>query len=269
MSVIAWLRQTFAAVPDVKFAASGSEPSLIFQHHQADLVIQTWMGARIYCYILNDAPKVRDLRNILKENTRNGVGTLFIVHHDLLPTDGAYISERDTWQEALALLNGDFIYTYICADDAIYLRQVHYNRAPIKDEYIVWHLCDFVVENVAVRSRDIHDTLRGNWRVADIASPAFKRRINNERVNRRYHYRTARRKKVHSSNVKSTPDELMAAYQMLQVGRNAPAAEIKASYRRLAMMLHPDVSALPRSESERRFKALNQAYERIKTYHDW
>jgi curved DNA-binding protein CbpA len=35
------------------------------------------------------------------------------------------------------------------------------------------------------------------------------------------------------------------------------------------MQVHPDVSALPRTEAERRIKLLNEAYEFIKSYHGW
>ena len=44
-------------------------------------------------------------------------------------------------------------------------------------------------------------------------------------------------------------------YQILQVGRNATQEEIKISYRRLSMTLHPD-----RGGSEDEFKKLNEAY---------
>lgn len=48
-------------------------------------------------------------------------------------------------------------------------------------------------------------------------------------------------------------------YEVLGVDRNAPNAEIKKSYRRLARDYHPDVNK--DSGSEERFKEINEAYE--------
>ena len=41
---------------------------------------------------------------------------------------------------------------------------------------------------------------------------------------------------------------------MLGVERSASEKEVKTAFRRLAMNIHPDVSALPRQEAERRVK---------------
>ncbi|MCA9915498.1 MAG: DnaJ domain-containing protein [Anaerolineae bacterium] len=56
---------------------------------------------------------------------------------------------------------------------------------------------------------------------------------------------------------------------MLGVDRTATEAEIKSAFRQMAMKVHPDVSALPRQEANRRIKELNEAYEYIKGFHGW
>jgi molecular chaperone DnaJ len=61
----------------------------------------------------------------------------------------------------------------------------------------------------------------------------------------------------------------MAYYQMLGIERNASEKEVKKAFRMMALRVHPDVSALPRVEAERRIKELNEAYEYIKDYHGW
>jgi molecular chaperone DnaJ len=52
-------------------------------------------------------------------------------------------------------------------------------------------------------------------------------------------------------------------YEVLGVGRNADASEIKVAFRRLAMDLHPDKNPDDTS-AEQRFKELNEAYDVLK-----
>ncbi|MFL5749354.1 MAG: DnaJ domain-containing protein, partial [Chloroflexota bacterium] len=48
-------------------------------------------------------------------------------------------------------------------------------------------------------------------------------------------------------------------YSVLGVGRDAPDAEIKRAFRRLAQQWHPDVNQEP--EADQRFKEINEAYQ--------
>ena len=52
-------------------------------------------------------------------------------------------------------------------------------------------------------------------------------------------------------------------YQLLGVGKNAPLAEIKKSYRKLARKYHPDLNPGDKA-SEQKFKEINEAYEILK-----
>ncbi len=49
-------------------------------------------------------------------------------------------------------------------------------------------------------------------------------------------------------------------YQILGIGRNASAAEIKTAYRQLARQYHPDLNP-NNTEAEKRFKDINEAHE--------
>lgn len=269
-AVTQWLKNKFAHVPDVKYATTEPDPTLIYQVHAADIVLQTWMGARVYVYIIDKEPKLRELRNLLRENTRNSIGTLFVVDGNLLPEDEAYIKQTEDWQHTLFTLNGGWIYGYYRHEETdgytATLAQVHFNNTPIQGHFTIWHLTDFKIENVAVRRRDVQEGIRGTWSIADIASPSYKRRVSHERVNHRFHYKT---KQTHEVRQPPASDHLAVHYGVLQVASNASEKDVKAAYRRMAMMLHPDVSALPKSESERRFKQLNESYEAIKQYHGW
>lgn len=267
-----WLRETLIEVPDVQYAAQEINQGLIFQNHSADLVVQTWMGKRLYVYVIDSIPRTREIKGILKDNTRDGIGTLFLVQHDLLPepTDEHY--KPEDWHLALLTLNDSWIYTYREQDKADWaLGQVHFSPIGRGDFFNVWHLYDFEVENVSVRQRDIQNGIKGRWFVGDIASPSFKRRVNYERINQRYHYSTRSREQAPPKNGKprATPDEIERCYRLLRVEVGASQKEVKAAFRQLAFQLHPDVSALPRAESERRFKQINEAYERIKQHQNW
>ncbi|MDQ7027440.1 MAG: DnaJ domain-containing protein [Anaerolineae bacterium] len=269
-----WLRDTFAGISDVRRATTQPDSRVIFQNHKAHVVVSTWMGARLYIYVLEKPPKVRDLKNILRDNSRNGIGTLFVMQLSELPKHDDTLRLTD-WQEALMLLNDDFIYAYAVKDGEISLTQVHFSASSTKkDDYRIWYLRNFQIENVSVRKRDIGGNIKGAWRLGDIASPAYKRRMNHERVHQRFHYRTQYTQEIpnaraNGSHPRKRSEQLAYYYQLLGVDKDAKETDIKAAFRRIALQVHPDVSALPRQEAHRRIKELNEAYEFIKDFHGW
>lgn len=272
-AIAEWLRDTFAGTSDVRRASTKPDNSVVFQNHKASVVVSTWMGARLYVYLLQKPPKVRDLKNILRDNSRNGIGTLFVMNLSELPKHDDTLRLTD-WQEALMLLNDDFVYAYAVKDGEISLIQVHFSASSAKDEYRIWYLRDFQIENVSVRKRDIKGNIKGAWHLGDIASPAYKRRMNYERVNKRFHYRTQYTQEIPGARAnggqpRKPSDKLAYYYQLLGVDKDAKEEEIKAAFRRTAMQVHPDVSALPRQEANRRIKELNEAYDFIKDFHGW
>ena len=50
-------------------------------------------------------------------------------------------------------------------------------------------------------------------------------------------------------------------YEVLNVDRNAGAADIKRAYRKLALKFHPDNYKGNKAEAETKFKELSEAYE--------
>ena len=52
-------------------------------------------------------------------------------------------------------------------------------------------------------------------------------------------------------------------YEILGVSRNSSDAEVKKSYRKLAMKFHPDKNRGDK-EAEKKFKEINEAYDVLK-----
>lgn len=260
---VEWLQQQFSVVTDVKVAHPQLDQNLIFHDQPADLIVQTWFGTMLYVHLLTHAPAVRQLRGILKENSRSGIGTLFIVHHALLPAASKTVTILD-WQEALRTLTDGWVYTFT---DEQCVQQVHFQPTPIAEQFTCWHFTDFRVEHVSIRRREIHGgTLKGDWFLGDIVSPAYKRKINYERVNQRYHYTT---RDTSKPNTTLPTERLNQYYAMLGLELSASEKDVKSAFRRLAMNVHPDVSPLPREIAEQRIKELLEAYDFIKEYHGW
>jgi len=128
-----------------------------------------------------------------------------------------------------------------------------------------WHTLDFPLDTVSVRRREFTNNIKGTWYIGDIASPQFKRRINQERASQRFHYRT---KTTHPVTV-APVDELNAAYLALQIEVSAGQEAVKEAFRKMAREYHPDVSEHDKEEAEQRFKEIKSAYDAIKSYRDW
>ena len=107
-------------------------------------------------------------------------------------------------------------------------------------------MVDFQIESVGVRTRTIKDHIRGTWRIGDIVSGAFRRKISYERRERqRFHYDTRRTTEVFTAPV----DQIREYFDLLGVERGASQKDIKSAYRKRAKELHPDTSPSPRNRS--------------------
>lgn len=72
----------------------------------------------------------------------------------------------------------------------------------------------------------------------------------------------------HASNGSSRPKGTRSPYQILQVSPTASPAEVRAAYRRMVQLYHPDkVAGLGpelRQVAEQHMKEINSAYEQLK-----
>jgi hypothetical protein len=259
-----WLASEFHKVQDVKSATIQTENAHIFQNHDADFVVETWMNSRLYVYICDKEIKSRTIKNTLQQNTSASVGTLFILNSVLVPEDGETIELKD-WQDDLRVMNGGAIYAYRLVDDELNIIQVNFSETMHRHVYDCWHTTDFPLEAVSVRRREFNTHIKGSWYIADIASPQFKRRINQERASQRFHYRT---KNTHPIDI--TPaDQINAAYLTLQIEVSAGQDAVKEAFRKMAREYHPDVTEHDKEEAEQRFKEIKLAYDQIKSDRHW
>lgn len=263
-TVASWLESKFRDVQDVKNATIQANTASVFRNHDADIVVETWMNSRLHVYIVDKEMKSRAIKNTLKNNTGASIGTLFIVNNTLLPSDGKTTKLPD-WQDDLRVLNGGSIYSYGCIDDELAIIQVNLTETVHRNEFDCWHTRDFPFDAVSVRRREFSNNIKGTWYIGDIASPQFKRRINQERARQRFHYRTKRTQEVEIA----PQDRVQAAYLALQIEVSAGQEVVKEAFRKLAREYHPDVTEYNKKEAEKRFKEIKQAYDTIKENRRW
>ena len=263
-AVANWLKSQFRNIQDVKHATTRTEASLTSRSHEPDVIVETWMNSRLYVYIISQAPKSRTIRGILKQNTNASVGTLFFTHIRLLPDDG-YTGRLPDWQDDLRVMNRDAIYAIGLVADKPGVIQVNFDETMQSRQYRVWYATDFPLDAVSVRRREYHSHIKGSWYIGEIASPKFKRRINEERARQRFHYRTRR-----TNPVKMDPaEQIQAAYLALEIEVGAGQAAVKDAFRKLARKYHPDVTEHEKAEAEQRFKEVKSAYDQIKSHRRW
>ena len=93
--------------------------------HDNVLSANLWSGSAVYIHIFDVAPKTRQIKRILQETSRLGIGALFLIDARLLPPDGARVEPADC-QIALHELSGDRIYTYRVDNQQAIIGQVHF-----------------------------------------------------------------------------------------------------------------------------------------------
>lgn len=268
-----WLKHHLDRMVSVQNTVGGNS--------DADLVIFTWTGAKIYLHLLNEQQKLRTIKRIVQDATSVGTNTLFVVNSDLLPSDGQQLVPPE-WLMAIHHLTNDLIYGYRLSANRIEIIPVHFtvvnNHA---DEIRAWYGPAILPQRlryyrISLRPRMI----KGEWLVADFDTPAFWRtndyrfhRTQEERqarYGRRTTWKTWEGQNSNNGTLQSPHvSYLEFCYQTLGVQVTASRDEVKAAFRRQAIAYHPDTSTLPREEAEAKFRELNRAYDYIKSINGW
>ncbi len=273
-----WLSDQFAGIDSVRSARAA---------HDDVIVVHTWSGVVIHVHLVDQPIKARTIKHIVQDNTRVGIGTLFIVSTKIVPDDGAKV-EPDEGLLALHALFKDKFYTYRFEDGEVRIGQVHF-KPHRKEDHEVWYGPDIEIRHLPCYRVWVSapQTIKGNWMIANFGSEAFWKRADytTGRDAFRQQQRRARDTKYYfwsnpawnsnggSGYTTSAPPppetELDRSYRQLGLTREASGDEVKAAFRRLALEFHPDVSDLPKAEAEIRFKKLYDAYAFIKAAKGW
>jgi hypothetical protein len=284
-----WLAEQFTALDSVRGCTID---------RAADIVVAMWGGTIIHVYLLDSPFKTRHLKKLVSDNSRIGIGSLFLVKADLLPGDGVKV-EPDEGLLALQALFKDKLYTYRIEKDGPHIGQVHLKSFGRSAEREVWYGPDLHVRSLPCYRVWVTapNSIKGEWLMANFGSEAFWKHA--DYTTSRDAFRRQQRQtesQTHSASWSSagwnrggsygytTPENgapkqtrtngskdprLTHSYSQLGLDQSATSDEVKAAFRRMARELHPDVSKLPKAEAENRFKTLNEAYTYIKATNGW
>jgi hypothetical protein len=270
-----WVGEQIAGVHSVRSVALNRE---------GYLNVHTWGGSIIHVYFIDEPTKTRAIKRILQENTRVGIGTLFLIEASLIPADGS----RGIPDESLIGLHAlmrDKLYTYALAEGKPRIGQVHFRGYGRSDDKEVWYGPDIEIKALPCYRHSVKapSSLRGDWQVATFGSEAFWKNTDYQ-VGREAFTRQQRASenvfRQHSwTNSAYTnaaggapggvptgmgPSKLDRDYATLGLPPGASCDEVKSAFRKLARELHPDVSKLPKAEARTKFEALYAAYEAVK-----
>lgn len=239
-----------------------------------------WSGSAVHVHDLDQPIKPRQIRKILQETTRLGIGALFIVAQTLVPPDGERCEPAE-WLQAIHELSGERLYTYRMEGSRLLLGQVHM-KAYGGNLREIWYGPD--IEPMALpfyRLWAKSPAVRGDWLVANFGNELFwkgqKFRVDRDVDTQRYEGQRVKgwsSEQVFGAYADRTmpllqETKLELAYKLLGVGKAATADEVKAAFRKLARECHPDTSRLPKEEAEHRFHAINEAYAYIRQTNGW
>lgn len=268
-----WLARRLDSIDSVQKAVIAREP---------DIIVHSWSGILIHVFLVQAPLKPRQLKKLVQEATRVGIGSLFIVDSALLPPDGTRTMPAE-WLMMLHALTDDKVYAYDVTDEGPRVRQVHFQMTTKSDEREIWYgpaieIGQLPFYRVWVKMA----ALKGDYLIANFAAPPFWHNRD---------YRQEREKVADAARRESRtytrvdygfgtgpsfagpaaprqPSLLDRNLAHLGLKAGATCDEVKSAYRRMARELHPDVSALPKQEAETRFRELTEAYNYVRDNSD-
>ncbi|HUN05816.1 MAG TPA: J domain-containing protein [Aggregatilineales bacterium] len=264
-----WLRGQLSALVNVQRVTFPQASLAADPIREADLIVQTWSGVVIHLHLIDEPLKMPRVKRLLDQSTGSGVVNLFMLDAELLPRPGEKVHE-DRWYVPFAFLTNDWLYSYHLEGEQPVIRTLSFVPYA-RHELEARAAGPIAIQNLRhYRSTSRHHHLKGYWLLADFET---------ERSAQSPHHRPPQGEWFPPpGQQKSTPPTsplsgfaaaLDDSYRLLGVTRAASYEEVKAAFRRLVFQVHPDVSALPRPVAEERFRALNEAYERIKDLNSW
>lgn len=282
-----WLKTQLETLVSVQRCTFPGKAAIVARLYEPDMIVHLWTGARVHIYILTEVPKTRLVKTILQSDTGIGVGTLFIVSPDMLPAANQTFKPEE-WLLVIHALTNERVYTY--PSDGSGLLQIHFEKLGTSDNYrAVYSPPVAAIHQLRYARVTVKPpAVKGFWMLADFgADPFWKKEAQNgsyyqhsvpPRPRYTHHTPPHTQQRSHTQHNEQhhyqqqahmVKNRLERCYEVLGLEPDATRDEVKAAFRRLAFVLHPDVSQLEKQEAEARFKALSEAYEYIKSANNW
>jgi hypothetical protein len=272
-----WLRDQLIEMVGVQRCAFGQPHMAAAPARDVDLVLTLWTGTVIHIHLLHEPLKPPVARKILSTATEVGIPVLFMLNGVLL-TQHKERAAADRWFVPFQALAEDRVYAYWLQDRGPELRPVQfrpYSRVEIETLY------GEPVMLTQVRHARIDVTqpaLKGYWLLADFENELSTGTapIRNTDYTQ-YQYTGPRYEKNgrpqggtgRANGSQPLASKLDAAYAFLGLAKGASKEQVRAAFRKIALQTHPDVSALPVTVAEERFRLLTAHYEVIKQSNGW
>lgn len=253
-----WLCRELRPLVDVRFCAP--PPDGAGGSGRAPLLrIGLWTGVFIHAHCLTEAPGTRQLRRILQRDEEASCASLFLLAPALVPGPGQAFAAPD-WLLALHSLGHERLTVCAAPGSAPGLQTVQLEAVDGGQRHRAHY-------GAALRPQKVHTgrvairmrRVRGFWNIAHFGGGATQR----------FAEAAAQGRPAPEQSGAHMEGELARSYALLGLGPEASRQAAHEAFRRQALSVHPDVSALPTALAEERFRALTAAWERIRHARGW
>lgn len=259
-----WLCQQLRPLVDVRFCAP---PPVIVERGRAAgpaLRIGLWTGVYIHVHCLDEAPGTRQLRRILQRDEEASSASLFMLAPALAPPPDQRFAAPD-WLLALHELGNQRVYVCSARGQAPGVQPVHLEALEGGQRHVARYGPQLLPRRLhAGRVNIRRRSVRGFWNLAHFGAEAFWQRATQDRF-----AAPGPDFERQAPGMSQAENEMARCYALLGVAPDAGQQQVREAFRRQALNLHPDVSALPTALAEERFRRVAEAWEQIRSARGW
>lgn len=216
-------------------------------HDGRDIIhLRLITGESLMIHLIDSAIPLYEIKSIIEKNTGEGHHTLFILWSDMLLPDHGRVVALEDWHAGLLALYDDHIYAYKVYMQQLYVFPIYFDRQPYVSYRHVRYGDPIDVGGLRCRTVPVDvPGLNGAFFVAGFDGDPDA-----------YHRQRAR-------NLDAAPAHQLDPYfAVLGVDMDADRATVKAAFRRLARLYHPDINS-DDADANARMQEINVAYEMI------
>lgn len=206
-------------------------------HDGADIIQLKLVGGQsLMVHLIDSGIPLYEIKHTLNANTAAGHHTLFILWSDMLLPDHATPVLLKDWHRGLMALSGGCIYAYKVYMEKLTIFPIYFDPYGLRHITRFGAALDVGALRCGVAKPRLHG-LTGTWYVATF---------------------TGDPEAYHRQWAAGATGALAEHYALLQVEPGVDKTALKAAYRRLARLYHPDVNAT--DDAHQRMQAINRAY---------